>query len=114
VSNHGGRQLDHVPASIDALRPIVEAVGDRVEILMDGGIRRGTDIVTALALGAKACLIGRAHVYGLAAAGEPGVSHAIDILAKEIRLALALAGVASVADIDSSFVRHRYCPGRNG
>jgi L-lactate dehydrogenase (cytochrome) len=108
VSNHGGRQLDHVPASIDALRPIVQAVGDQVEVLLDGGIRRGTDIVTALALGAKACLIGRAHVYGLAAAGEAGVSHAIDILAKEIRLAMALAGVANVADLDSSYVRHRY------
>jgi L-lactate dehydrogenase (cytochrome) len=114
VSNHGGRQLDHVPASIDALPPIVDAVGDRVEILMDGGIRRGTDIVTALALGAKACLIGRAHVFGLAAAGEAGVSHAIDILAKEIRLALALAGLASVADIDSSFVQHRHVAGRGG
>lgn len=107
VSNHGGRQLDHVPATIDSLGPIVAAVGDRVEVLMDGGLRRGTDIVTALALGAKACLLGRAHVYGLAAAGEAGVSHAIDLLAREVRMAMALLGVTRVDELDPSFVQHR-------
>jgi isopentenyl diphosphate isomerase/L-lactate dehydrogenase-like FMN-dependent dehydrogenase len=112
VSNHGGRQLDHVPATVDSLGPIAAAVGDRVEVLMDGGIRRGTDIVTALALGARACLIGRAHIYGLAAAGEAGVNRAIDILADEVRMTLALLGVANVADLDPSYVRRRR--GRKG
>lgn len=107
VSNHGGRQLDHVPASIDSLGPIVDAVGDRVEVMMDGGLRRGTDIVTALALGAKAVLIGRAHVYGLAAAGEAGVSHAIDLLAREVRIAMALLGVTRIDELTPSLVHHR-------
>jgi L-lactate dehydrogenase (cytochrome) len=107
VSNHGGRQLDHVPASIEALPRIVEAVGDRVEVLMDGGIRRGTDVVMALALGARACLIGRAQVYGLAAAGEAGVSAAIGILAEEVRIAMALVGSAGIADLGPALVRER-------
>ena len=84
VSNHGGRQLDHVPATLEVLPGIADAVGDRVEVLFDSGIRRGSDIVTALALGARAVLVGRAHLYGLAAAGEAGVRHAIDILAGEV------------------------------
>jgi L-lactate dehydrogenase (cytochrome) len=107
VSNHGGRQLDHVPATIDSLGPIAAAVGDRLEVMMDGGIRRGTDIVTALALGARAVLIGRAHIYGLAAAGEAGVSRAIDILAEEVRMTMALLGVTKLSEINSSHVRHR-------
>jgi L-lactate dehydrogenase (cytochrome) len=105
VSNHGGRQLDHVPAAIEVLPEIVDAVEGRLEVLMDSGIRRGTDIVTALALGARAVLIGRAHVYGLAAAGEPGVRHAIDILAHELRMTMALSGARRLADLDRGLVR---------
>jgi L-lactate dehydrogenase (cytochrome) len=105
VSNHGGRQLDHVPATLEVLPGIADAVGDRVEVLFDSGIRRGSDIVTALALGARAVLIGRAHLYGLAAAGEAGVRHAIDILAGELRGTMALCGAATLADLDRSLVR---------
>jgi L-lactate dehydrogenase (cytochrome) len=105
VSNHGGRQLDHVPATIDVLPEIVDAVDGRLEVLLDSGIRRGSDIVAALALGARAVLAGRAHLYGLAAAGEPGVRHAIDILASELRMTMALCGASSLADLDPSLVR---------
>ncbi len=112
VSNHGGRQLDHVPAAIDVLARIVEAVGDRVEVLVDSGIRRGTDLLTALALGARGCLVGRAYLYGLAAAGEPGVSTAIDILAEELRIAMALSGAASIAELSPSLVQRRTAPER--
>jgi L-lactate dehydrogenase (cytochrome) len=107
VSNHGGRQLDRVPATIDSLGPIAAAVGERIDVLLDGGIRRGSDIVTALALGAKACLIGRAHIYGLAAAGEAGVNRAIEILADEVRTSMALLGATSVDQLDPSYVRRR-------
>lgn len=107
VSNHGGRQLDHVPAAIDALPAIVDAADDRVEVLMDSGIRRGTDILAALALGARAVLVGRAYLYGLAAAGQPGVRHAIDILTHELRTAMALAGAANLGDLDPALVRGR-------
>ena len=105
VSNHGGRQMDHVPATLEALPEIVSAVGDRIEVLFDSGIRRGADIVAALALGARAVLIGRAHLYGLAAAGEAGVRHAIDILASEMRMAMGLCGARTIADLDQSLVR---------
>jgi L-lactate dehydrogenase (cytochrome) len=105
VSNHGGRQLDHVPAALEALPGIADAVGDRVEVLFDSGIRRGSDIVTALALGARAVLVGRAHLYGLAAAGEAGVRHAIDILAGELRTSMALCGAATVADLDRTLIQ---------
>jgi L-lactate dehydrogenase (cytochrome) len=105
VSNHGGRQLDHVPATIDVLPEIVDAVDGRLEVLLDSGIRRGSDIVAALALGARAVLAGRAHLYGLAAAGEPGVSHAIDILASELRMTMALCGATRLADLDRGLVR---------
>ncbi len=105
VSNHGGRQLDHVPAALEVLPGIADAVGDRVEVLFDSGIRRGSDIVTALALGARAVLVGRAYLYGLAAAGEAGVRHAIDILADELRTTMALCGAATLADLDRSLVR---------
>jgi L-lactate dehydrogenase (cytochrome) len=107
VSNHGGRQLDHVPATIDVLPAIVDAVGDRVEVLFDSGVRRGTDILTALALGARAVLVGRAYLYGLAAAGEAGVRHAVDILAEELRTAMALSGVTNLSDVDRHLVRRR-------
>jgi L-lactate dehydrogenase (cytochrome) len=105
VSNHGGRQMDHVPATLEVLPDIVDAVGDRVEVLFDSGIRRGADIVTALALGARAVLVGRAHLYGLAAAGEAGVRHAIDILTGELRMAMALCGAATLSGLDRDLLR---------
>lgn len=107
VSNHGGRQLDHVPAAVDVLPPVVEAVGDRVEVLLDSGVRRGTDIVVALALGARAVLVGRAYLYGLAAAGEAGVRHAVDVLADELRTAMALVGAPTITDLDATVLRRR-------
>ncbi len=105
VSNHGGRQLDSAPATIDALTEVVEAVGDRVEILMDGGIRRGTDVVTALALGAKAVLIGRPALWGLATAGEAGARRVLELLRDEVELALVLCGARSPADLTRDIVR---------
>jgi L-lactate dehydrogenase (cytochrome) len=110
VSNHGGRQLDHVPAALEVLPGIADAAGDQVEVLFDSGIRRGSDIATALALGARAVLVGRAHLYGLAAAGEPGVRHAIDILAGELRTSMALCGAATLADLDRSLIRATRSP----
>jgi L-lactate dehydrogenase (cytochrome) len=107
VSNHGGRQLDHVPASIEVLPEIVDAVEGRLEVLLDSGVRRGGDIAAALALGARAVLVGRAHLYGLAAAGEPGVRHALDILAHELRMTMALSGATRIADLDRSLIRPR-------
>src|SRR5262249_32691105 len=95
VSNHGGRQLDHVPATIEVLPRIVDAVGDRMEVLLDSGIRRGHDVVTALALGARACLVGRAYLYGLGAAGERGVDHALGLLREELRRSMQLVGARS-------------------
>jgi L-lactate dehydrogenase (cytochrome) len=100
VSNHGGRQLDSVPSTIAALPAIVEAVGDRVEVLFDGGVRSGLDVVKAVALGARACLIGRAWVYALAALGEAGVTRTLETMRREIEVAMALAGVTSVGAID--------------
>jgi L-lactate dehydrogenase (cytochrome) len=107
VSNHGGRQLDHLPATIDVLPEIVAAAGDRLEVLIDSGFRRGSDIAAALALGARAVLLGRAHLYGLAAAGEAGVRHCIDILADELRMTMQLCGVRSIAELEPSLIRHR-------
>lgn len=107
VSNHGGRQLDHAPATIDVLPEVVDAVGDRIEVMVDSGFRRGSDIAAALAYGAKAVLVGRAYLYGLAAAGEPGVRHCLDILADELRSTMGLCGVRSVAELDRSIVRRR-------
>jgi len=104
VSNHGGRQLDCVPASLRALPEVVTAVGGQAEVLMDGGVRRGTDIVKALCMGARAVICGRAYAYGLAAAGEAGVNRAIDILRVDLDRTLRLLGCASVADLDSSYV----------
>jgi L-lactate dehydrogenase (cytochrome) len=99
VSNHGGRQLDGAPSSISALPAIADAVGGDTEVLFDGGIRTGADALRALALGARACLIGRAYIYGLGAAGEAGVAKAIDILEKELSVAMALTGTNRIADI---------------
>jgi len=104
VSNHGGRQLDTSPATIDVLDMVVQAVGDRADVILDGGIRRGTDIVKALALGAKAVGIGRAYLYGLAAAGEPGVARAIQILADELRRNMALMGCANIESISRDLI----------
>lgn len=104
VSNHGGRQLDGVPASLDILPEVLDAVGDRVEVLLDGGIRRGSDIVKALSLGARGVLIGRAYAYGLAAGGGAGVGKAIDILRTDIVRTLNLLGCHDVGELDRSYV----------
>lgn len=104
VSNHGGRQLDGAISSIAALPAIAEAVGSQCEVFLDGGIRRGGDIVKALALGAKGCFVGRPYLYGLGAAGQPGVEKAMEILTTETRRALALTGRSSIKDIDGSEV----------
>ncbi|HET9176060.1 MAG TPA: alpha-hydroxy acid oxidase [Pseudolabrys sp.] len=99
VSNHGGRQLDGAPSSISALPAIAQAVGSDTEVLFDGGIRTGADLLRALALGARACLIGRAYVYGLGAAGKAGVAKAIDILQNELSVAMALTGTTRISDV---------------
>ena len=104
VSNHGGRQLDGVPASVRALPEVVAAVGGRVEVWMDGGIRRGADVVKALCLGVRAVLCGRAYAYGLAAAGGPGVDRVIEILRADLDRTLRLLGCPSVAALDRSYV----------
>jgi 4-hydroxymandelate oxidase len=108
VSNHGGRQLDGVLASLDALPDIVEAVGSKTTVLMDGGIRRGSDIVKALALGAKAVLVGRPPLWGLGAFGQPGAERVLEMLKAEFKLSLALAGCANVGDITPRLVRRQY------
>jgi isopentenyl diphosphate isomerase/L-lactate dehydrogenase-like FMN-dependent dehydrogenase len=105
VSNHGGRQLDGVPASIDALAEVVEAVDGRAEVFLDGGIRRGTDVLKALALGARAVLIGRAMLWGLAVDGEAGVRHVLELLRAEIELGLALLGCCSPEEVTRAHVR---------
>jgi isopentenyl diphosphate isomerase/L-lactate dehydrogenase-like FMN-dependent dehydrogenase len=102
VSNHGGRQLDGAPASIDALAEVAEAVGDQVELLVDGGVRHGTDVIKARALGARAVLVGRPWLYGLAAGGEAGVAGVLEILRTEIDRALALLGRPRFDDVDAS------------
>lgn len=111
VSNHGGRQLDTVPASIEVLPEIVEAVQNRCEIYLDGGIRRGTDILKALALGARAVLVGRPVLWGLAANGAEGVYSVLEMLRRELELAMALAGCPTLVDINPSFTRR--VSGRN-
>ncbi len=105
VSNHGGRQLDTAPATIDVLPEVVDAVGGKAEIVFDSGVRRGTDVVKALAAGATSVAIGKAYLYGLAAAGRPGVAKAIDILRAEIRTAMALIGAPTVQDIGRGHLR---------
>ena len=104
VSNHGGRQLDSVSPTLRALPEIVAAVDGRIEVLMDGGIRRGGDIVKALCLGARAVLVGRAYAYGLAAAGEPGVTRAIEILRADLERTIRLLGCPSLAALDRSYL----------
>jgi L-lactate dehydrogenase (cytochrome) len=100
VSNHGGRQLDGAPSSISALPKVADAVGSEIELMFDGGIRSGQDVLRALALGARSCMIGRSYIYGLGAAGEAGVAQAIDIIGKELDVSLALTGTRSVKDVD--------------
>jgi isopentenyl diphosphate isomerase/L-lactate dehydrogenase-like FMN-dependent dehydrogenase len=102
VSNHGGRQLDSAPASVRALQEIVRAVHGQVEIMMDGGIRCGSDVVKAICLGARAVLIGRAYAYGLAAAGKPGVAKALAILRGDVERTLRLLGCPSVEGLGRS------------
>jgi len=104
VSNHGGRQLDGVAPTLRVLPEVVASVGDRIEVLLDGGIRRGSDIVKALCLGARAVMAGRAYAYGLGAAGAAGVARAIEILQADLIRTLKLLGCASVAELDQSFV----------
>ena len=104
VSNHGGRQLDGVRATIRVLPEVVAAAGDRTEVLLDSGVRRGSDIVKALCMGARAVLVGRAYAYGLGAAGGPGVTRAIDILRTDVIRTLKLLGCRSVAELDASYV----------
>ncbi len=105
VSNHGGRQLDHAPGCFDVLEEIVDAVNGQAEVILDGGIRRGTDVIKALALGARACMIGRAYLYGLGAGGEAGVDKAIGLLREEIKRNMALMGVTSLDGLDGSCIR---------
>jgi len=100
VSNHGGRQLDGAPSSISMLPPIADALGSDIEIMFDGGIRSGQDLARALALGARACMSGRAYIYGLGAGGQAGVARAIEIMRNELDVTMALTGVTSVAELD--------------
>ena len=104
VSNHGGRQLDGVPAALAALPEVVAAVGGSIEVLMDGGVRRGSDVAKAVALGARAVLIGRPWAFGLGAAGEPGVRRVLEVLRAELDRTLRLVGIGSVGDLDRSIV----------
>jgi L-lactate dehydrogenase (cytochrome) len=108
VSNHGGRQLDGAISSIKALPPIVDAVGDKIEVWMDGGIRSGQDLLKALALGAKGTLIGRAYNFGLGAMGEPGVRTALEIIQKELDTTMALCGIRTIGDIGRHLVLNPY------
>ncbi len=107
VSNHGGRQLDSAPATLDLIPPIADAVGDGLEIIVDGGIRRGADIVKALALGARATMAGRAYLYGLAAGGEMGVTQVLETLDAAVRRTMTLVGAATVADLTREHVSFR-------
>ncbi len=114
VSNHGGRAFDGAIATLDALPAVVDAVGGRIPVLMDGGIRRGDDILKALALGAKAVLMGRPYVWGLAAFGHVGVQRVLDMLRAELVLAMGLAGVPSLASINRSLVQRAWVPPSSG
>jgi len=105
VSNHGGRQLDGAIGSLDALPDVVDAVGGKIPVLMDGGIRRGGDVAKALALGAKAVLVGRAPLWGLGAYGQAGVERVLQLLTDETRLAIALSGKRRPAEMDRSIVK---------
>jgi L-lactate dehydrogenase (cytochrome) len=107
LSNHGGRQLDSAPAILDLVAPVADAVGDRLEIICDGGVRRGSDIVKAVALGARACMAGRAYLYGLGAAGERGVDHVLGLLDADVRRTMALVGASTVDELRRELVDPR-------
>jgi L-lactate dehydrogenase (cytochrome) len=107
LSNHGGRQLETAPAPVDCIAPIADALGDKLEIICDGGVRRGTHVIKALALGATACSIGRGYLFGLAAGGQRGVEHALGLLRSEIERGLALLGCNSVQKLDSGYIQKR-------
>jgi 4-hydroxymandelate oxidase len=107
VSNHGGRQLDTVPSGAEALPSVAEAVGDRLDVLVDGGIRRGTDVLKALALGARAVMVGRPVIWGLAVNGEQGARTVLDLIVAEFDVALALAGVPRAAALGPTSVETR-------
>ena len=114
VSNHGGRQLDGAPAPIDCIAPIRDQVGNDLELILDGGIRRGTHIIKALAQGANACSIGRPYLYGLAAGGQQGVEHALQILKSEVERSMALLGVSSINEINKKHLNRRpVCDGQS-
>ena len=104
LSNHGGRQLDTAPATLDLVAPVVDAVGDRLEVICDGGVRRGSDIVKAVALGARACMAGRAYLYGLGAGGERGVDHVLDLFDRDVRRTMALLGAPTITDLGRDLV----------
>jgi L-lactate dehydrogenase (cytochrome) len=106
VSNHGGRQLDGAPSSISALPNIVDVVGSEIEVMFDGGVRSGQDVLRALALGARSCLVGRSYIFGLGAAGEAGVKRAIDIIRGELDVSMALTGLKNIKEIS----RHILAP----
>jgi L-lactate dehydrogenase (cytochrome) len=110
LSNHGGRQLDGAPATLDLVAPVADAVGDRLEILCDGGVRRGSDIVKAVAMGARACMAGRAYLYGLAVGGQRGVAHVLRLLGSDLTRTMALVGARSVADLDRALVDRPWSP----
>src|SRR5213079_1190989 len=114
VSNHGGRQLDCVPAAIAALPEIVATLNGQIEVLMDGGIRRGADIIKAICLGARAVLCGRAYAYGMAAAGQAGVARALEILREDLNRTLKLLGCPSVSALDRSYVNCSGGPNLSG
>lgn len=99
LSNHGGRQIDTAPATLDLVAPVADAVGDRTEIICDGGVRRGSDILKALALGARACMAGRAYLYALGAGGERGVDHVLTMFDRDVRRTMALLGTPTVRDL---------------
>jgi L-lactate dehydrogenase (cytochrome) len=107
LSNHGGRQLDGSPAILELVPPVADAVGDRVEIICDGGVRRGSDIVKAVALGARACMAGRAFLYGLGAGGERGVDKVVALLEADMRRTMALTGYRQVSDLGPELIRWR-------
>jgi L-lactate dehydrogenase (cytochrome) len=108
LSNHGGRQLESAPAPVDCIAAVADALRDRLEIICDGGIRRGNHVVKALALGANACSIGRGYLYGLAAGGQGGAERALDILRSEFERTMALIGCKSVAKLGRSYVHKRH------
>jgi L-lactate dehydrogenase (cytochrome) len=111
LSNHGGRQLDGAPPVLEMVAPVADAVGDRIEVICDGGIRRGSDIVKAVALGARACMSGRAYLYGLGAAGELGVDTVLQWLDTGVRRTMALTGCRTIADLGPDLIRWRDCRG---